>query len=235
MDPWRIVLVGFVALGLVLFFFSGPEEVPGLVGGVLIEEGIYVVERGGERRGEEAFAVWLLDSGFRIDSRAQIGRERITASLVLDPAWNPLYYVEKGRAHVTFRIVDGKPTLRVGAGLFVRPAELDALPPFALLGAEAVAPWFAVYRCLQTSPAPGWTAILAGGRATAPLIASPSEAVGLIVGERMLPAERYRVQVGEREISLYGQGELLLALSAPSEGLVFYLKEMLPDGLHLAP
>ncbi|MBC7170420.1 hypothetical protein H5T54_05790 [Candidatus Bipolaricaulota bacterium] len=235
MDLWRIVLVGFVALGLVLFFFSGPEEIPGLVGGVPIEEGTYVVERGGQRVGEEGFTVWLVDSGFRIDSRARIGHQSVLASLVLDPSWNPLYYAERGRSQVTFRIVDGTPTLRVGVGLFVRATEFAALPPFVLLGAEAVAPWFAVYRCLRTSPALERTAIVAGTRATAPLVGFAPEGVELVVGERTLPAERYLVRVGEREVSLYGQGDLLLALSVPSEGLVLYLQEILPGGLHLAP
>lgn len=233
MDPWRVVLVGFVTLGVLLFFF-GPEEIPGLVGGVPIEGGIYVVERGGARRGEEAFTVWLLDFGFRIESRVQIGGERVTATLVLDSGWNPLYYVEKGRTPVAFRIVDGKPTMRVGGGLFGRTIELDDPPPFALLGAEAVAPWFAVYRSLQTTSAER-TAILAGGRGTAPLVGSAAQKVALLVGERTVPAELRRLRVGEWDVVLYGQGELLLALSAPSEGLVFYLKEMLPEGLHLAP
>ena len=43
------------------------------------------------------------------------------------------------------------------------------------------------------------------------------------------------MHLGEQEVWLYGQGELLVGMEAPSEGLVVYLKEVLPDGLHVAP
>lgn len=236
MDLWKIALVGVVVVGLVLFFFPGPEEIPGLEGGALVEEGTYVLERAGQRVGEEAFTLWRVADGYRIDSTVRLGRSTVTASLVLDSAWNPLYYAERGKQAITFRFVNGVPTLRVGWGLVVRSTRFAILPPLAFLGAEAVGPWFAVYRSLQSRLRPNeLTAILAGERTTASLVGSPPEEVGLLVLGRMFPAERYRVRVGDREFWLYGQGDLLLAMATADGEPIVHLKEMLPDGLRLAP
>lgn len=238
MDLWRILLLGAVVVGVVMLLLPGAEEVPGLVGGVLIEEGTYVLERAGQRVGEEAFAVWLVDSGYRVSSTARLGSQKVEAALVLDPSWNPIYYSEKGKAQVSFRIAKGKPTITVGSGLFRRETVLAAFPPFAVLGTEAVGPWFATYRYLQArarTASAEMTAVLSGKRTVVSLVGASPKAVGLNVGGRTLPAELYRVRLGEQEVWLYGQGDLLLAATAPSEGLVFYLKEMLPDGLRVAP
>jgi hypothetical protein len=239
MDVWRILLAGVVVIGVVLLLLSGPglEEVPGLVGGVLVEQGTYAIERAGQRVGDEAFTVWLVDSGYRVDSTARMGNRVTTATLVLDPSWNPLYYRETGKAQVSVRISEGRPRVTLGSGLFQRETALDVLPPFAFLGADAGGPWVAIFRYLQTrarAERVEVTAVRSGLRTTASLIGHPPEPVGLVTGGRTLPAERYRVQLGEREIWLYGQGDLLLALASPSEGLVFYLKEVLPDGLRVA-
>jgi hypothetical protein len=238
MDMWKILLIGVVVIGAVLLLWPGAEEVPGLVGGALIEEGTYAVERAGQRVGDEAFAVWLVDAGYRVDSTARIGNRATTAALVLDPSWNPLYYREQGEALVTVRISEGRPRVTLGSGLFQRETALAVFPPFAFLGTDAVGPWVAVFRYLQARARAEQvevTAVVSGLRTTASLISHPPEPVGLIAGGRTLPAERYRVQLGDREIWLYGQGDLLLALNSPSEGLVFYLIEMLPDGLRVAP
>ncbi|MFH1609145.1 MAG: hypothetical protein ABID40_00755, partial [Candidatus Bipolaricaulota bacterium] len=84
MDLWKILLAGILVVGAVLLLLpgSGPAEVPGLSGGVLIEQGTYVVERSGQRVGEEAFTLWLVDPGFRLDSsvRLDVGGQRIEAS-----------------------------------------------------------------------------------------------------------------------------------------------------------
>ncbi|HAZ27106.1 TPA: hypothetical protein DCY65_05150 [Candidatus Acetothermia bacterium] len=238
MDLWRIVLIAAVALGVVLLLLPGPVEIPGLEGGVLVEQGTYVVMKAGQRVGEEAFTVWLVDSGYRVSSTARWGNHRLEARLILDPAWNPLYYTETGRTPLSVRVAEGRPTLTVGSGLFRRETVLPAFPPFAFLGAEVVGPWFAVHRYLHAQARAGpveVTAVLLRERTTVSLVGSPPEPVGLGVGERTLPAERYHVRLGEREIWLYGQGELLLAMAAPNEGLVFYLREMLPDGLRVVP
>lgn len=238
MDLWRILLIGAVVVGVVMLLLPRPEEVPGLVGGVRIEEGTYVVERAGQRVGEEAFTLWVVDSGYRVDSTLRRGGETTEATLVLDQGWHPLYYREKGKIGVAVRIAEGRPRVTLGSGLFQKETTLDALPPFAILGTDAVAPWVAVFRYLHARVRRGQaevTAVRSGLRALAALVAHPAEAVGLVVGERILPAERYRVQLGESVVWLYGQGDLLLALAAPNEGRVFYLKEMLPDGLRVAP
>ncbi len=238
MDLWRILLIGAIVAGVVMLLVPGAEEIPGLEGGVQIEEGTYARERAGQWAGDEAFTLWLVDSGYRLDSTAQGEDGEVRASLVLDPGWNPIYYREKGEAQVSVRITEGKPRITLGSGLFQQETTLAALPPFAILGADAVGPWLAVYRYLQAHARTARvevTAVRSGLRTMAPLIGYPPEEVGLLVGERTLPAERYRVQLGGSEVWLYGQGELLLALDSPSDGLVVYLKEMLPDGLRIAP
>ncbi len=243
MDLWKILLAGIVVVGVVLLLLPGPgpEEIPGLSGGVLIEQGTYVLERSGQRVGEETFTLWLLDSGFRVDSsvRLNVGGQRIeaSASLVLDPEWNPIYYVEAGKERVAVHVADGKPTVVVGAGWTRRSTTLVGSPPFVVLGVDTVGPWHAAYRLLQArarAPVQA-TALLASARATASLSGSPAEPAGLLVRGRTLPVERHRVRLGEREIWLYGQGDLLLGGTSPSDGTAFYMLEMLPDGLHVAP
>lgn len=238
MDLWRILLIGAIVVGVVVLLLPGGEEIPGLVGGVRIEEGTYVVERAGQRVADEAFTLWLVDSGYRVDSTARRGSQITEATLVLDSSWNPIYYREKGKTQVIVRIAEGRPRVTVGSGLFQRETALAALPPFAFLGTDAVGPWLAVFRYIQARPRAvrtEVTAVRSGQRTVAPLVGYGPEEVGLLVGGRRLPVERYRVQVGGNEVWLYGQGDLLLALDAPGEGLVFYLKEMLPEGLRVSP
>jgi len=243
MDLWKILLAGILAVGVVLLLLpgSGPEEVPGLSGGVLIEEGTYVVERSGQRVGEEAFTLWLVDSGFRLASSARLNvdgqRSEASASLVLDPEWNPIYYVEAGKERVAVHVADDKPTVVVGSGWTRRSTKLVGSPPFVVLGVDTISPWCAAYRLLQARARTTVqaTALLPSARATASLSGSLAGPAGLIVRGRTLPVERYRVRLGEWEIWLYGQGDLLLGGSSPSEGTTFYMQEMLPDGLHVAP
>lgn len=238
MDLWRILLIGVVTVGVVLLLLPGPTEISGLTGGTLIEEGTYVIERAGQRVGEEAFAVWIVDSGFRVESTARFGDQVIKARLVLDPSWNPVYYSEEGRTPVSVTIAEGKPRISVGSGLFRRTTALSAFPPFAIVGTEAIGPWLAIYRYLQVHARFArveTTAVLTGKRTNVALVGVPPEEVGLLALEWTLPAERYQVHLLEQEMWLYGQGELLLAMDMPSAGLVFYMKEMLPDGLHVAP
>lgn len=71
MDPWRILLIGAIVAGVVMLLVPGAEEIPGLEGGVQIEEGTYAWERAGQWAGDEAFTLWLVDSGYRVDSTAQ--------------------------------------------------------------------------------------------------------------------------------------------------------------------
>lgn len=236
MDLWRILLIGAVVAGVVLLLLPGPEEVPGLVGGVVVEEGTYVVERVGQNPIEETFALWVADGVYRVESALRVGTQKVEAILILDREWNPLYYAEKGQPPVSVRIAAGRPRVTSGSGLFRREVTLVGFPPYVFLGVETVGPWFAAHRYLQAQAhAVEVTAVLSGKRTTISLIGSAPEPVGLVVGERTLPAEVYHVRVGDGDVWLYGQGELLLGGSLPGEGWTFYLKEMLPDGLQIAP
>lgn len=236
MDLWRILLVGAIIVGVVLVLLPVPEEIPGLVGGVLVEQGTYVVERTGSRPVEESFTLWLADGMYRIESTVRVGTRNVGAVLVLDRGWNPLYYVEKGQTQVSVRVVEGRPRITSGSGLFRRETTVAAFPPYAFLGVEAVGPWFAVLRYLQTQrSAREVTAVLPGKRAIASLVGSAPTPVGLAVGRNTLPAEAYRVRLGDADVWLYGQGELLMGGELPGEGGTFYLKEMLPGGLRIAP
>lgn len=232
MELWRILLVGAIVVGVVALLLPMPEGVPGLEGGVLIEEGTYVVVRAGQRVGEERFRLWLADGAYRIESVLEQGGRTVTAVFVLDRGWDPLYYAEKGATPVTLRIVGGRPRLATGSGLFQREVEFPVLPPFAFLGVSSVAPWFAVYRQLQARP-PGAevTAVLPGERQVLPAVGGARRAVELVVGERLLPAEVLPVTLGDREVLLYGQGDLLLGAMAAGGEWVVYLKESLPEGL----
>lgn len=232
MELWRIILVGAIVAGVIALLLPTPEGVPGLEGGALIEEGTYVVERAGQRVGEERFKLWLADGAYRIESAFEQGGRTVTAVLVLDRGWDPLYYAEKGATSVSVRIVGGRPRLATGSGLFRREVEFAVLPPFAFLGVSSVAPWFAVYRQLQVRP-PGAevTAVLAGERKALPAVGGARRAVELMVSGRPLPAEVLTVEVGGREVFLYGQGDLLVGARAADGKWVVYLKELLPDGL----
>ncbi len=236
MDLWRILLIGVVIAGVVLVLLPAPEEIPGLVGGEIVEQGTYVVERRGGTLVEETFTLWLVGETYRLESRLQVGTQIVEVVLVLDRGWNPLYYVEKGRAPVSVRVVEGRPRITSGSGLFRRETMVAVFPPYAFLGVEAIGPWYAVHRYLQAQPsARALTAVLPGSRSTVPLVGSPPEPAGLAADGRTLPAEAYRVRLGEGDAWLYGQGELLVAGKLPGEGGTFYLKELLPDGLRIAP
>jgi len=238
MDLWRILLIGAVVVGVVLFLLPGAEEVPGLIGGEQIEGGTYVVERAGQPAIEETFSVWRVEAGYRVATSTRVGRQVVEAALVLDTGWNPIYYVERSKGQVSVRVAGGRPVITRGTGLFKSETVLMALPPYAIVGGEVVGPWFATYRYLQAQARAAQaevTAVLPAQRAVAPLVGQPTEAVELAVGGRLLPAERMIVRVGDQELTLYGQGELLLAMTWPSAGLVFYLKEMLPEGLTPVP
>jgi len=230
MELWRILLVGAIVAGVVALLLPEPEKVPGLQGGVLVEEGTYVIERSGRRAGEEAFRLWLADGAYRIESA--LGPGRPGAVLVLDRGWNPLYYAEKGRTTVEIRIVGGRPRVATGSGLLRREVELPVLPPFAFLGAESVAPWFALYRqLLARAPGPEVTVVLAEERRALPAVGGERQPVELLVAGRPLPAEVLPVTLGGREVLLYGQGDLLLGARSADGDWVIYLKESLPDGL----
>ncbi len=233
MEPWRVVLVVALALGVLALLLPAPEEVPGLTGGTLIEGGLYVLERSGKPLGEEEFSLWSGDGFYRVESAGRVEGEKFSSVLVLDRDWNPLYYAEGGRTPLAVRVVEGRPRVTTGSGLFRRETALVALPPLAFLGARAVAPWFALYRALQVRA--GLTAVLPGERAAVPVDGGRAEPVTLDVEGRPLPAEVYAVRLGNREVQLYGQGDLLLGGVIPAEGWVFYLREMLPRGLVPTP
>jgi len=236
MDLWRILLIGAVVVGLVLVLLPAPEEIPGSVGGEIVEQGTYVVERTGLSPLEETFTLWMVGDLYRVESTLRVGAREVKAILVLDRWWNPLYYVETGQAPVSVRIVEGRPRVTSGSGLFRRESTVDAFPPYAFLGVEAVGPWFAVHRYLHAQPRAGSvTAVLPGKRTTVSLVGSAPESVGLVSGGRTLPAEVYRVRLGDEDVWLYGQGDLLVGGKLFGEGWTFYLREVLPDGLQTAP
>ncbi|MCX7749973.1 MAG: hypothetical protein N2320_00070 [Candidatus Bipolaricaulota bacterium] len=232
MELWRVVLIAALALGVVLLLLPAPQEVPGLAGGTQIEGGTYVLVREGKAVGEEVFSLWLVDGLYRIESTGRREGEGFASLLVLDRDWNPLYYGEEGRSRVGVRVVEGRPRVVAGSGLFRRVTALSALPPFVFLGARAVGPWFALYRAVQVRG--GLTAVLPGERAAVPVEGGRPEPVTLDVAGKPLPAELYTVRVGGREVRLFGQGDLLLGGEVPGEGLVFYLREVLPGGLKRA-
>lgn len=233
MELWRVVLVVALALGVVALLLPAPGEVPGLTGGTLIEGGTYVLERSGKPVGEEEFSLWLVGGFYRLESAGRFEGEKFSSVLVLDRDWNPIYYAEGGRTPLAVRVVEGRPRVTTGSGLLRREVALAALPPFAFLGARAAAPWFALYRAVQVRA--GLTAVLPGERATVPVEEGRAEPVTLDLEGRPIPAEVYAIRLGERVVRLYGQGDLLLGGVIPTEGVVFYLREMLPQGLVAAP
>lgn len=238
MDLWRMLLVGAIVVAAVFLLLPAPEEIPALPSdAVLVEEGTYAIEQDGQSVGEEAFSLWAAGTGYRIESRLVRGGRTIAATLVLDRAWNPLSFTEKGPVPVALRIVAGRPRLATGSGIFRREVAFDAFPPFAFLGVEAVGPWLAAYRYFQSqarSAVAQATAVLPGRRTTMPVVGFPPEPVSLVAAGREIPAEVYRVRLGDEHVELYGQGDLLLG-GRLGAGRVFYLTEILPDGLQVAP
>lgn len=236
MDFWRILLLGALIVGVVLVMMPAPDEIPGLAGGVVVEQGTYVVERSGSSPVEETFSLWMVDGLYRVESTLHLGTRAVAAIVVLDQGWNPLYYAEKNHAALSARIIEGRPRITSGSGLFRRETTVTAFPPYAFLGAEVVGPWYAVHRFLQAqSHGAEVAAVLPGKRVTAPLSGSSPASVGLVAAGRILPAEAYHVRLGNADVWLYGQGELLIGGKMSAEGLTFYLKEVLPDGLQISP
>ncbi|MBC7092664.1 hypothetical protein H5T53_01445 [Candidatus Bipolaricaulota bacterium] len=245
MDLWKILLLGAVVVGLVLLLQMGsrPVAVPEPLPGSLVEQGTFAIEQAGQRVGEEAFTVWLVEVGFRVDSEVRLtvsGQTvELAAELLLSPDWAPLAYTlvvqaPHGKQRVAARIAGEKVTFEAVAGLARQDRELTGTPPFAVLDNNVIGHWHALHRFLRAAGRTGetqGTALIPQAFAALPFRTQPPEPVGLKVGERTLPAERYRVQLADQEVWLYGQGELLLGVVFPAQLAVAYLEEVLPDGL----
>lgn len=240
MDMWKLVLIAAAVLGLVVILHvaSGPGELPPPPEGRPIEEGTYALEENGKTIGEERFAVWLVEGGFRVDSALRLEWQNLelTAWLRLGADWAARQYEARlkrarGGERLSARIEDGEATVETKAGLTRRAKKLPGVPPMVVLESSAIGPWYAVYRFFQGVRGRRATALLPWAGSVAPLQAGPPEPVELRVRGRNLPAERFRVQVGDEEILLYGQGDLLLGVAFPGRRFVAYLVEVLPDGL----
>ncbi|MCR4392452.1 MAG: hypothetical protein NUV94_06775 [Candidatus Acetothermia bacterium] len=241
MDLWKILLLGAVVVGLILLFQMGsrPVAVPEPLPGSLVEQGTFAIEQAGQRVGEEAFTVWLVEAGFRVDSEVRLTGVELAAELLLSPDWTPLSYTlvvqtPHGKQHLAARIAGEEVTFEAVVGLVRQDRELTETPPFAVLDNNVIGHWHALYRFLRAAGRTGemqGTALIPQAFAALPFRAQPPEPVGLKVGERTLPAERYRVQLADQEVWLYGQGELLLGAVFPTQLALAYLEEVLPDGL----
>ncbi len=237
MDLWKVVLVGAALLGLVVLFLvaTGPGDLPTPPDGRLLDEGTFVLEQGGVRLGEEKFAVWVLPNGFRIDSTATLGREERRSWAVVGADWTLHRYEAVRMAPrvwetISARAEEGQVVVETKAGLSRQTKRLPEVPPVVVVHHPAVGLWYTALRLLVQGGGT-FSALVLGESRIAPVEGAAPQAVGLRIPGRILPVERYRVRLGDEEVVLYGQGELLIGIEIPAKDFLAYMVEILPTGL----
>ena len=238
MDLGKLLLVAAAIVGLVLLIqiAAGPGELPDPPEGRFLDGGTFALVQGGNRLGEEKFSAWIVAQGFRIDTEVKLaGGEVRQGWMTTASSWSLTRY-ENLRSGprvwetTSVKIEQGQVTVETKAGLSRKTKKLPEVPPLLVQDPPAVGPWFAALRM-----------ILGGTRRLAllkvrdgqivPVEVRSMLAVGLQILGKKLPVERYTLRVGEEEVILYGQGDLLIGLSFPGQGLQAYMVEVLPTGL----
>ena len=230
MDLWKILILGVVLVGVFLILWS-PPELPKLPPGNRIEWGTFkVVTPAGTK--EEIFGVYPADAGFRVVSIVhEAGKILLEADFLYSPDWTPLAGTLTQRKPKEVRWIfvfsEGEMIVRKQVGaketLATVPVEASSFP----WDEGLISSWYAPMRLVQEGEG-FWAVDVRTGEKAEVRVENVQEAFLSALG-RPFPAERIELSLEEKEVTVFRQGDLLLALKTP--GLQAYLLEILPEGI----
>jgi len=223
-----------------------------------VESGAFVIEQAGAEMapeapaakaviGQEDFQLNQTKGGLQLTSVVRLtvlGRTlTLDQQLELAPGLTPTRYQLKGetlqgKQWVDAVIDDGRAQLQVLIGEQTQKRELVGEPPLVVLDNNVMSHYLLLYKLIRAAP---WqegqalqaTALVPQALTTLPLKVEPPEPATLKNGELTIPVERYAVQLGDFQIALYGQGETLFVIEFPTQQILAYRRDLLPEGVEI--
>ncbi len=239
---WFVLGAAVFALTLVALMALPPKG-PAADEEHVRQQGTFAVVQGGRIVVEEGFrwahgtAQQSLHSIATIDpGHAEV---QLAAELTMDSRGAPhTYRVERDIPDTI-----GSVALTVGEGKVEFTFELEgqeyaeslaAAKPLVVLDNNIISHWLVLYAQLRAQGTP-WqgTAVIPQSLATLPLAVSKPDTAELVTQTARVPVDRYPVLLGDVNVDLFGQGELLLAILYPKQAALAWRRDLFPDGVHI--
>ena len=250
---WILIAVAVAALtaATAFFVFDRADHQSERTVESLIDNGTVVFEQNGAVLGRETFRLvrsgpeLRLHSSIDLDvqgSTIQMEQRLLLRSWLQPKTYNLKAELPGSQQAVEASIDKGQITYQTVVNGQRQDQQLSAETPIVVLDNNSFSHYLVLYRHLREmgdarqvgvdGMFEGTAYVPQAGRTLPLKVREPIEAE-LRADDRTIPVERFRVQLGDIPIDLYGQGEVLFAVRIPSQNFRAYREEVFPDGIEI--